>query len=250
MTSNLFRAIAGGAALASLGLASAGQAQGQAAPAQAAAPAPALVPAAVPVVAAPAAVDPTMCELHVWPAERFMAQTTGWLSGFGIVGALADSSSHANKDKSNRTQIASALDSAGQVDALSTFDLPAMLHLPPSRIVRHDEPLERHTMNSIKTRRAESTAPCYAELIVGDIMYQKAAIYGRSLRALFMMRDFGSGTTIKREAKGWGGNGLKLFPPKPGEDVQAANDELVQKFKDDFTEYAHNAAPAPTPTRS
>ena len=246
MESNLFRAIAGGAALVSFGLASAGDAQEQAGPAtaipaQAAAPAP---------VAAPAAVDPTMCELHVWPAERFMAQTSGWLSGFGIVGALADSSAHANKDKSNRTQLAGALDSAGQVDALAAFDLPAMLHLPPSRIVRHDEPLERHTMNSIKTRRAESTAPCYAELIVGDILYQKAPLHGRSLRALFMMRDFASGTTIRREAKGWGGNGLKLFPPKPGEDVQAANDELVQKFKDDFTEYAHNAALTPTPTRS
>lgn len=70
-------------------------------------------------------------------------------------------------------------------------------------------------MNKIKTRRAESAARCYSELIVADVFYQKAAIYGRSLRT--------------------------LFPPKEGEDAIAALDELVGVCKRNFDEYARNA---------
>jgi hypothetical protein len=55
-----------------------------------------------------------------------------------------------------------------------------------------------------------------------------------------MYRNFGPGNKIVREYKAWGANGLKLFPPKPGEDVQAANDELVHVFQADFNEFAHN----------
>ena len=173
-----------------------------------------------------------------------MAMTTGLLGG-----GLLDLAVHADKDKSNRTQIASALNSEGQVDALASLDMAALLQLPASTIVRHDQPLERHTINSIKTRRAQSAAPCYAELIVGDIFYQKAAIYGRSLKALFMLREFDGGANITREYKGWGGNGLKLFPPKDGEDFQAAADELVGTFKADFVEFAKDNGTARTRIR-
>ena len=99
-------------------------------------------------------------------------------------------------------------------------------------------------MNKVKTRRSDSQAACYSELIVADVFYQKAAIYGRSLRTLFMLRDFGNDQVIDREYKAWGGNGLKLFPPKEGEDSTAALDELVSVFKANFTEYAKNARKA------
>jgi hypothetical protein len=130
------------------------------APAAAAAPAPAPATA---TAAAPAATDSgTACELHIWPAERFTAQTTGWLSSFGMLGALADSSTHANKDKGNRTEMASALDSPGQLAALTSLDLTSLMKISGAKIITHDKPLERHTMNKITTRRAESTSPCYS----------------------------------------------------------------------------------------
>ena len=173
-----------------------------------------------------------------------MAHTMGWLGGMGIVGAIADGAMNANRDKSNRTQIASALSSEGQVEALASLDLPHLLGIPAATVVRHDMPLVRATMNKVKERRAESRSPCYGELIVGDVMYQKSPIYGRSLRTLFMYRDFGAGNAILREYKNWGGNGLKLFPPKEGEDIQAANDELTMVFKANFAEFARNASAA------
>lgn len=181
------------------------------------------------------------CEIHVWPAERFTARTTGWLAGFGVAGAIADSASHASGDQSRKAAIAGALDSQGQAAALGSLDLSALLKLQPSRIVLHDEPLDRKTVNKISTRRAESASTCYSEVIVADIFYQKAAIYGRSLKTLFIFRNFGTAKDKPTIYKGWGGNGLKLFPPKEGEDVQAANEELVNVFKADFEEFARDA---------
>jgi hypothetical protein len=176
------------------------------------------------------------CELHIWPAERMASQTTGWLGG-GLIDALA----HSGTDASNKAQIASALDSPSQLDALQSLNLATLLELTPGTvIVPHDQPLERKTMNKVKTRRSESAAACYQELIVADVFYQKSAIYGRSLRTLFMLRDFGNDQEIDFEYKNWGGNGLELFPPKEGEDAIAAVDELVSVFKKNFEEYAAN----------
>lgn len=177
------------------------------------------------------------CELHVWPAERMNSVTTGWLGGGLIEGAL-----NSGKDANNKTLLASALDSPSQLDALQELDLRTLLSLTPgTTIIRHEQPLERKTMNKVKTRRADSTSKCYSELIVADVFYQKAAIYGRSLRTLFMVRQFGNDQKIDKEFKSWGGNGLKLFPPKEGEDAIAALDELVTVYQANFEEFAKNA---------
>lgn len=196
-------------------------------------------PAEQPVIAPAAAASPA-CELHVWPAERFTAHTTGWGVGFSVIGAIADSAGHAQGDAQRRTVLSSALDSPAQTSALTSLDLVDLLKQHPATIIRHDQPLERHTVNDIKTRRSDSKSPCYSELIVADLLYQKAAIYGRSLKTLFIYRDFGSSGTAMRVYKGWGGNGLKLFPPAPGADISAANNELVSVFKADFQEFAKN----------
>ena len=198
--------------------------------------APEPAPIVVPVVAA-APAGPPPCELHVWPAERMTSMTTGLLGG-----GLLDAALHANKDASNRASLASALDSPSQLDALQSLDLNDLLARKPGTVVvRHETPIERKTMNKVKNRRSDSQATCYSELIVADVFYQKAAIYGRSLRTLFMLREFGNDQKIDYEYKAWGGNGLKLFPPKEGEDSTAALDELVTVFKNNFTEYAGNA---------
>lgn len=184
--------------------------------------------------------DVAPCELHIWPAERMNSVTTGLLGG-----GLLDAAIHSGRDASNKASMASALDSPSQLDALESLNLHALLELKPGTVlVKHETPLERKTMNKVKTRRSDSTAACYSELIVADVFYQKAAIYGRSLRTLFMVREFDSAQKIAFEYKAWGGNGLKLFPPKEGEDSIAALDELVTVFKKNFEEYAANARKA------
>ncbi len=202
---------------------------------------------ATPITTPAAIVATDICELHIWPADRFGAATSGaggMLGGVlggalgGLVGGLLDASTNADKDKATTTQIANALSSESQVDALASLDVATLLGLPPSTIVRHDTPLERKTINSIKTRRSGSTAACYSELIVGDISFLEQALYGRALATHFNLREFNSGSKIVREYKNSGSNGLKLFPPKEGEDIQAAVDDLVGAFKGNFIAFA------------
>jgi hypothetical protein len=199
-----------------------------------AAEAPVATPTAPPVAAAAPA---PQCELHVWPAERFQAMTTGWLGG-----GLLDAALHADGDKARRSHLASALDSEGQLSSLQKLDLVSLLRLPPSKIMTHSEALDRKTVNKIKTRRSDSTAPCYSELIVTDVFYQKAAMWGRSLRTSFMLRQFPNGAAEPTIRKTTGGNGLKIFPAKEGEDTTAADAELVTIFQKNFTEAAENFA--------
>jgi hypothetical protein len=199
-----------------------------------AAPAPTIVPA---VTAAPA----PQCELHVWPAERFQSVSSGWGASFGVLGALADTAAHAKGDKSRRTQLASALDSEGQLNALEKLDLITLLRLPPSKVVTHAAALDRKTVNKIMTRRSDSTTSCYSELIVTDVLYQRAAMWGRSLRTSFMLRQFNN-AGVPLIKKTTGGNGLKIFPAKEGEDTTAADGELVGVFQKNFTEAAENFA--------
>jgi len=167
--------------------------------------------------------------------------TTGWGVGFGMLGALADSAGHANGDKSRRSQLASALDSEGQLHALQQLDLVSLLHLPASRVIVHADALDPKTVDKVLTRRADSNSGCYNELIVTSVFYQKAAMWGRSLRTSFVLRHFeGSGAPLVKKTTG--GNGLKIFPVKEGQDTTAADAELVSVFQKNFTEAAANFA--------
>jgi hypothetical protein len=205
----------------------------------------ALWPASALAAQAPAAPGAAPCELHVWPAERMRSMSMGLLGG-----GLLDAALHAGRDASNRSQMASALDSPSQLDALQSLNLVTELALPEgTTIVRHETPLDRHTMNSIKTRRSDSTARCYYELHTADVFYMKSTLYGRSLRTLFMLRAFGDDQHIDFEYKAWGGNRLHHFPPGEGEDVTVAINELVDVFKANFQEYAHNEREAGTHRR-
>lgn len=200
--------------------------------------APEHVPTAPPATTASLATDAAVdgCELHVWPAERMASSTSGLLGG-----GLLDAMIHSGTDANNKTLLASALDSPSQLNALTTLDLRTMLGLTPgTMILGHPAPLERKTMNSVKTRRSDSTAACYSELIVADVFYQKSTIYGRSLRTLFLFRQFDPQQKITWQYKAWGGNGLSLFPPKEGENTIAALDELTGVYKKNFDEYAGN----------
>ena len=190
---------------------------------------------------APVAASATQCELHVWPAERFQARTSGWGVGFGMIGAMIDASGHANGDKARRSNLAAALDPEGQVEALKSLDLLTLLQLPATTtVVSHNDPLDRKTLGKINTRRSDSVSPCYTELMVSDVLYTKAAMWGRSLRTGFTVRKFGASNDAPAKSSSTGGNKLKLFPPKEGDDVTASNQELVDMFKKDFVEAAGN----------
>lgn len=189
------------------------------------------------------AADPG-CELHVFPTIEGKAMTTGLLSGFGVIGAIADAAKNKNRNASEAEYLREALGPRLQVQALKSVDMVGALRLPPSRIIWETPIADRKISTKATTRLTSSTAPCYAELLVTENFYTKRAIYGRSLNNRFIFKDFRTGKTKTNMIKGRGGNGLSQFPPKTTDDTEAAEADLRSAFSKNFLEFAKSATPA------
>ena len=109
-------------ALATLGLAS---------------PAAAQDAAAVPEGAAPPAAP---CELHVWPTYNYIGMNSGLLSGFGIVGAVADMAAHENRVKTVKELMKDYLGPEIQMEELNKIGILSSLKLPADTKVVLEEP--------------------------------------------------------------------------------------------------------------
>lgn len=178
------------------------------------------------------------CELHVFPTLEGQAQTTSMLSGFGIVGAIADAAANKDRNISEAEYLKEALGPKFQVHALQSIDIVSELGMPEGTTVTYETPIaDRKITTKVKTRLTNSTAPCYAELLVTQNFYKKAAIYGRSLNNRFIFKDFRTGKSETKLVKGRGGNGLSHFPPKTTDETEAAEEDLRQAFTKNFLEY-------------
>lgn len=178
------------------------------------------------------------CELHVFPTLEGQAMTTGWLSGLGVIGAVAEASANKDRNISEAEYLKEALGPGFQVEALKSIDLVTELGLPASQIIYETPIADRKITTKAKTRLSSSAAPCYAELIITQNFYQKKAIYGRSLNNRFIFKDFRQGKTEAKLVKGRGGNGLEHFPPKTTDETEAAEQDLRQAFTKNFLEFA------------
>lgn len=217
------------------------------APETSAAPAPAApaeAPAAPVAAAAPVTAPTPTCELHVFPTVEGKAMTTTMLSGFGIIGAVADASMNKDRNISEAEYLKEALGPRLQIEALKSIDLVANLKLQPSQIIYETPIADRNITTKAQSRLSSSTAPCYAELIITQNFYTKKAIYGRSLNNRFIFKDFRGGKTQAELVKGRGGNGLSHFPPKTTGETEVAEKELREVFAKNFEEFARGVHPA------
>ena len=178
------------------------------------------------------------CELHVFPTLEGQAQTTGLLSGFGIVGAIADAAKNKDRNINEAEYLKQALGPEMQVASLKTIDLVEELQLPPSKIIFETPIADRKITTKAKTRLSSSEARCYFELLITQNFYKKTAFYGRSLNNRYVFKDFRDGKTETKLVKGRGGNGLKHFPPKTTDETEVAEDDLRVAFTKNFVEFS------------
>lgn len=212
-------------------------------------------PAVEPASVAPSAeAESAKCELHVFPTENYIGINMGLLSGFGVVGALADMEAHKGRVVTVKDLMAGYLGPDIQMEELNKIGLHKTLGLDESyRVIvekatpsadeaKNDPALKAaaKAMNAdIKAgkRLTGSTNPCYAELLLFNIFYHKAMMYGSNLFVGTMFRDF-TGRTAPLTSAGAVKNPLEVFPPKTPDMVDAAKSELREAFAKDFTEWA------------
>lgn len=194
------------------------------------------------------------CELHVWPTENYLGVNMGLLSGFGLVGALADQAVHKDRVQTVKDLMRDYLGPDVQMEELNRIGLLKTLQLPENYAiiieaptpfnedVKKDPELKakvKELNGTIKAgkRLTNSQSKCYAELITTHIFYHKAMMYGSNLFTGWNYRNFGDKMVLKKPATGQVKNPLEYFPPKTTEDVDKAKVELRDAYSKDFVEY-------------
>lgn len=206
--------------------------------------------AATPV--APAS-DAQSCELHVFPTENYIGFNSGLLSGFGIVGMVADQAAHKDKVATVNSLMKDYLGPEIQLAELEKINYRTRLGVqdwkvivepptPANEAVKADPALKAKikALNAdLKAGRriTASTAPCYAEFILFSVFYFKAMMYGSNLLVGTQFRDFSKGGA-PISSVGAVKNPLEVFPPKSAEMVEPAKAELREAFTKDFIEWA------------
>lgn len=205
--------------------------------------------------AAPAAQE---CELHVWPTENYMGLSMGLLSGFGVIGALADAPGNGARLKTAKDLMREYLSPAVQIEELNKAGVTRALRLDgyrvvveestPSREDGKDDPAQKEKVKAFakrlksQERLSASTSPCYAELIGTEIYYQKAPMHGTTLFADWTFRRFAASGQATSVARGSVKNGLKDFPPKTPDNADAAKAGLRDAYARDFAEFVAKKA--------
>ena len=204
------------------------------------------------------------CELHVWPTENYIGINTGLLSGFGVVGALADISAHEGKVATVKDLMREYLGPEVQMEELRKADVAGTLGLSGYQIVvetptasNEDVKKDAALKATVKAMNAKlksgarlsgSTVPCYAELVGPNIFYHKAMMYGSNLFAGWTFRDFGrTGAGVPKVFPGAVKNPLENFPPKTPDNVAAAKVEIRDAYARDFAEYVQKKVRGASP---
>lgn len=179
---------------------------------------------AVPASAQEAAPAAQGCELHVWTGSDLIHLYYGWFHGGTVDGSKKGREGYPEAPPNPLTA-----EAQGQL--LRDMDLPSLLALPGYQVVIHPNPLSSREIRASTTRLAPSESPCYAELMVDDLLLSQNVISGSALRASFRFRDFGPDAAPRRQFGNFVMTKLALFPPKTPEALAEAENELRQAFR-------------------
>lgn len=192
------------------------------------------------------------CELHVFPTENYIGFNSGLLSGFGIVGAVADQEAHKGRVATVKDLMKDYLGPDIQLAELEKINYRTRLGVqdwkviiepptPSNEAVKADPALKAKVkaLNAdLKAgkRITASTNPCYAEFLLVSVFYFKAMMYGSNLLVGTQFRDFSKGGAPIISI-GAVKNPLEVFPPKTPDMVEPAKAELRDAFAKDFIEW-------------
>lgn len=188
-------------------------------------------------ITAPAIDAPSECELHVWPGRSFHAVYYGWTHGGTINGAAKGRKGYpALPDQPLATDV--------QRTELAKLDLPKVLGLSGYRTVLHDEALTAAAIRTTAGRQVAESAPCYAELMVDDIVFQNHVINGKWLNVILRFRQFdGTGPVPIRSYGTYVLQRTALFPPPDADtDPAPALEELRSAFARSVTGFGDQYA--------
>jgi len=134
--------------------------------------------------AAPAAISPAPCELHIWPAATTHTTFQGWLQAGAIDGARRGMRGYPDLHSD-------ALDTANQVRLLNKIDWRGAFSDPALVVVVHTGP-PGPADDRARTSRlvSDSASPCYREVIIASSFVESEVFSKQSVRILGLRKRF------------------------------------------------------------
>jgi hypothetical protein len=188
---------------------------------------------ATPVWAQPPAAAPSDqadCEFHVWPADALMSVYYGWFHGSTVNGQIRGRPGYPAVPPD-------PIDTATQALILESIHPQLLLNHTAHRLVVHREALSSRAIRGATGRLSDSASPCYAELIVDDVVLQQG-VAGSSLGVLFHYRDFGPGAAPQASFTTWAQADLSTFPPRRPDQLADAIREIREAYRQDIRQFA------------
>ena len=127
---------------------------------------------------------PTPCELHVWPAATTHTTFQGWVRAGAVDGARRGVKGYPDLH-------ANALDTGEQARLLATIDWRGAFNDPALTVIVHTSPTGSADDRSRPSRLvAESSSPCYRELIIVSSIVESEVFSKPSVRILALRKRF------------------------------------------------------------
>lgn len=206
--------------------------------------------------------DAAACELHVWPASAMTSVRQRASESNKMAGLLPEMIRRSQQQSAEIAdqQAAARLEQSAVPDPLSTARQVKILHEQPLldqfggpgyQLVVHPDPLESRMVRTRKTRYSASTTPCYAELVLVEMVYSREYARGRNLKTLFRYRAF-AGETATYSFETWTQTKLELFSLDPLRSDDPALNELASALRSNlllFSRYLERGRKTPATTK-
>jgi hypothetical protein len=169
-----------------------------------------------------------VCELHVWPGPDLKSVIETFMRVKRV---------NEDFDPARNGTRPDALSTARQNELLTAADLPSKFGLSSYRLVVHPEAMSRAASAS-RDRHSDARTPCYAEFMVGQLIYEKGGLTGKSLALLGVFRRFdgpgpanSSFTTFVRAP-------LAIFPASSADGWPSALAEIDSAYRKNVIDFA------------
>lgn len=184
-------------------------------------------------------IDPVMCELHIWPTDKFAVTENLGGANLGLAGALLDDAMRLKSPEGVAEQIKHQLDPVEQARIIKEVDPAALFRLSGYRVVIEsaaDQPI--WTLDRLKSdesiRKVHSA--CHAEMAIISQQYLHQAI-GTRLRTLVWYREY-SGSTPKVRVLDTTATKAADFPAERADRIPASTASVQAAFRENLIKFA------------
>ena len=185
------------------------------------------------------AANPAICELHIWPTDKFAVTENLGGANLGLAGALLDDAMRLKSPEGVSEQIKHQLDPVEQARIIEEVDLAALFKLPGYRVVIEsaaDQPI--WTWDRLKSDESirKVHPACHAEMAIISQQYLHQAI-GTRLRTLIWYRQY-SGSTPKVRALDTTATKAADFPAERADRIPASTESVQAAFRENLFKFA------------